>query len=165
MSNFEDWTRRLGEFLEDTVRTTETVAEQTLSGFVEAADSVADEVEKQLRPTLEQWADDLSQSLEPLETLLDHEAERVSDELNAFISPIVMPLADALETWVEALAAPINRHVDPMINDHTVCIGCKHYYGQAHGGNMLVCGMHPYGPDDEQCPDWESVWGQPPSNE
>lgn len=165
MSNFEDWTRELHTLFEDAARATEEIAEQTLSGFVEVADSVADELEKQLRPTLEQWADDLSQSLEPLEAMLDDEAERFTEELTDFMTPIVVPLADAIETWVEAMAAPINSHVDPVINEHTTCIGCKHYFGQAHGGNMLVCAMYPYGPEAETCPDWESVWGQPPSNE
>lgn len=165
MNEFEAWARELSEFLEQTARSTEVWVEQTLHGAVAAADHLADEVEKQVRPVLERWADDLHQSLEPLETVLDEEADRVSEEFSDFITPLVVPLADALETWLEAIAAPINSHVDPLVNDHQTCIGCKHYFGQAHGGHMLVCAMYPYGPEAETCPDWESVWGQPPSSE
>lgn len=36
-----------------------------------------------------------------------------------------------------------------------LCRLCKNYYGQRHGGNILICGMHPYGPGDENCDDFE----------
>ena len=43
------------------------------------------------------------------------------------------------------------------------CSGCKYYDGSIYGGNLLVCGIHPYGPGDESdpatqptsCEDWE----------
>lgn len=156
MNDFEVWARELTTFFEETARQTEVWAEQTLQEAVDTADAIADEIEKQLRPTLEQWADDLSQSLEPVESVLDQEVERFSEEFSEFITPIVEPLADAIESWVEAMAAPMVSHIEPMMNEHTACIGCKHYHGQAHGGHMLVCAMYPYGPEEETCPDWES---------
>lgn len=36
------------------------------------------------------------------------------------------------------------------------CRGCCHYHGQVYGGNLLVCGMHPFGVDDQHCSDWQS---------
>jgi hypothetical protein len=160
MNDFEIWANELSDFLETTARRTEAWAEQTLQTFVDSADTLADEIEKQMRPTLEQWADDLQETVEPVETVIDEEVERFSEDLSEFITPIVVPLASALESWLEAMAAPVSRHVDPVFNEHTTCIGCKHYYGQAHGGHMMVCAMYPYGPEAEECPDWESVWGQ-----
>lgn len=35
------------------------------------------------------------------------------------------------------------------------CVGCKNYHGEIYGGNQLICGMHPYGWDDQDCPDFE----------
>jgi hypothetical protein len=35
------------------------------------------------------------------------------------------------------------------------CIGCRNYNGSMFGGNLLVCGFHPYGWPEGQCPDWE----------
>jgi hypothetical protein len=47
--------------------------------------------------------------------------------------------------------------VEPTSEKYSVCIGCKNYHGQVYGGNLLVCGMHPYGWEaDGDCPDWES---------
>jgi hypothetical protein len=36
------------------------------------------------------------------------------------------------------------------------CQGCKNYNGSSYGGNLLICGMYPYGCDSDVCPDWES---------
>ena len=33
------------------------------------------------------------------------------------------------------------------------CRGCKNLHGQVYGGNLLVCGVHPYGQED--CGDYE----------
>ncbi len=34
------------------------------------------------------------------------------------------------------------------------CKNCKHYHGESYGGNVLICGMYPYG--QENCPDFDS---------
>lgn len=44
---------------------------------------------------------------------------------------------------------------DPKRDRPQACLGCHHYYGQQHGGATLVCAMHPYGPSDPTCQDWE----------
>jgi hypothetical protein len=38
---------------------------------------------------------------------------------------------------------------------HPACIGCINYNGSSYGGNLLVCGMHPYGCNSNTCADWE----------
>ncbi|MEG3438191.1 hypothetical protein V0288_13765 [Pannus brasiliensis CCIBt3594] len=45
--------------------------------------------------------------------------------------------------------------IDPDPNTHPACIGCQNYHGYIYGGNLLVCGYHPYGWQDTNCPDWE----------
>jgi hypothetical protein len=35
------------------------------------------------------------------------------------------------------------------------CQGCCFYHGVAYGGQQLICGMHPYGVEDDYCGDWE----------
>lgn len=35
------------------------------------------------------------------------------------------------------------------------CVGCRYYYGKLHGNAQLICAMHPYGPSDDPCKDWE----------
>lgn len=39
----------------------------------------------------------------------------------------------------------------------TVCQGCINYNGSSYGGNLLICGMYPYGCDSDVCPDWEGT--------
>lgn len=48
------------------------------------------------------------------------------------------------------------QKVQPNANTHPACIGCANYHGRVYNGNLLVCGMHPYGWDDDNCPDWEA---------
>jgi len=43
----------------------------------------------------------------------------------------------------------------PSPHEHPACQGCKHYHGYRYGEHLLVCAMHPYGSDNEHCPDWE----------
>lgn len=36
------------------------------------------------------------------------------------------------------------------------CIGCKHLHGEFYpNGEMLICGYFPYGPDGNECSDYE----------
>lgn len=42
---------------------------------------------------------------------------------------------------------------DPAINP--ACVDCLNYNGSVYGGNLLVCGMHPYGCNSDTCTDWE----------
>jgi len=40
------------------------------------------------------------------------------------------------------------------------CHGCEDYCGQTHGGDRLICGIHPYGwKDGNDCPDWRGIVG------
>lgn len=45
--------------------------------------------------------------------------------------------------------------IEPDPTTHPACIGCKNYHGYIYGGNLLVCGYHPYGWEDTNCPDWD----------
>jgi hypothetical protein len=42
---------------------------------------------------------------------------------------------------------------DPAI--HPACVGCINYNGSIYGGNLLVCGIYPYGCSSSTCADWE----------
>lgn len=48
------------------------------------------------------------------------------------------------------------QKVEPNSQVHPACINCANYHGRVYNGNLLVCGMHPYGWNDENCPDWEA---------
>ncbi|MGY6530995.1 MAG: hypothetical protein ACXITR_13810 [Cyanobacterium sp.] len=45
--------------------------------------------------------------------------------------------------------------ITPDEHFHPACVGCANYHGRRYNGNLLVCGIHPYGWNDEHCPDWK----------
>jgi hypothetical protein len=50
---------------------------------------------------------------------------------------------------------PIHAKPTPDPAIHPACVGCINYNGSDYGGNLLVCGMHPYGCGNDICADWE----------
>ena len=113
--------------------------EQAIDGWVDASEEWLEQVETAIAPDLEQR---LSEFFDPL--------------LEAYLGFEV-----AMEESVRETVQPVVNTVEPMMNDHPTCVGCRNYHGQSYNGVMLVCGMHPSGWDGEQCPDWESFWQNP----
>lgn len=106
---------------------------ETIDAVAKASDAIADEV------------------LRSFET----ETERIDDWLD-----VLLEYDHAFNQQVEAVTRPIVQTFDPVLQEHPTCVGCRHYHGQAYGGNLLICGMYPYGPNAESCPDWESAWAR-----
>jgi hypothetical protein len=63
-------------------------------------------------------------------------------------------LADA-EAYLEFLRQ-IQQRRSAELAIPPACQGCCHYHGRSYGGTRLVCGMHPYGVEEEDCPDWQA---------
>ncbi len=107
---------------------------------------------------IESFEKDLSDSITPALENFDAQVDEAIDASFLFIDQTLTP-------WIEETTAPLTNTVNPWLQNHPACIGCKFYHGTAYGEEMLVCGMHPYGPDDDRnCQDWESVWpSQTPS--
>ncbi|HIK43923.1 MAG TPA: hypothetical protein IGR64_03445 [Leptolyngbyaceae cyanobacterium M65_K2018_010] len=140
---FDDWTEQLASASDALVRTTDQWAEQ-----VQAA----------LDPEIDRLVDELNRVIEPFEISLNHQVDEVAEQLDVVLGPLVAGLS-GLDQWFEEVSAPINSTVEPILQNSPACVGCRNFYGQAHGGNTLVCAMHPFGPDEERhCPDWESVY-------
>ncbi|WP_013321839.1 hypothetical protein [Gloeothece verrucosa] len=96
--------------------------------------------------------------------------EQVQDEISAdfeeLVEELFAPLVDsyleqeniiAENFYDEEADLLINPKLEPSAEHHPACIGCHHYHGRLYAGNLLVCGMHPYGWDDEHCPDWQAL--------
>lgn len=129
--------------------------------FVEMLDTIAKEVEhffadvaKDIDAAIDALVDVSEEFAEQMHTAFASDFE---EQISGFIDPILEAVL-GLEGAVEEASQPIIHTVDPILNHHTACVGCRHYHGQVYGGTPLVCGMHPYGWEDEQCPDWQSVW-------
>ncbi len=113
-------------------------AEQALESWIEGSVKLLDDVDSAITPTLN--------------TLTEQADSSLDASLNALNQQIV--------PWIEETTAPVTHTLNPWLQNHPTCIGCQHYHGAHYGEAMLVCGMHPYGPEAESCGDWESVWNK-----
>jgi hypothetical protein len=121
--------------------------------FSELVETVADEVE-QFFVGVTEMVDSL---FEISEELAEQLQTTILTELDQYLNDLAEPLFDAyweLEDVTE-LDQPFSYIVEPTPQKNPACIGCRHYHGQVHGGNLLICAMHPYGWEDENCPDWQ----------
>jgi hypothetical protein len=69
----------------------------------------------------------------------------------------IQDLDELFETTQAFHASSDFYNVEMMRQPPIACRGCHHFHGQIYGGNALICGMHPYGPDTTQCSDWEGI--------
>lgn len=128
-----DWTKELFEFCE-------AIGEEIEGFFSE----------------VEQFANEFPESFE--EALQDME-NTINEEIEIFLNEIYEPLfweEDEIEEFGNTSNFGFTSKVTPDENTLPACQGCRHYHGYVYGGNLFVCGMHPYGWDDENCPDWEA---------
>ena len=151
----EDWTKAFFEAIdtwaEDVDRFFQDIADEVdeaIDEFVEFSEDVGKQVEENLRSTL------------PIDEMAA-EFERVVGE---FLEPIFEFYVE-LDFDVFDLEEETNEAADPFVpitfvpptaDRNPACMGCQNYHGYLYGQNILVCGIHPYGCEDETCPDWES---------
>ena len=128
----EDWQKNLNDMLE----------------------SVTDEVEK--------FFGEVAEVVEAIAQLSEEVAHQVQNsltsELDLFLNDLVEPVLEVCFEFEQLTFEPewpMTDSVEPSPQQQPACVGCHHYHGQAYGGNLLVCGMHPYGWEGENCPDWE----------
>ncbi|PSO51884.1 MAG: hypothetical protein BRC40_14760 [Cyanobacteria bacterium QH_8_48_120] len=118
--------------------------------FLELCEIVAVEVE--------QFFQDVSEAAEAVaeevEITMATEAEEFWQDI---FEPIVEIYTELEDDIVDETELGIASRVEPTPENHPACMGCRHYHGYIYGGSLLVCGMHPYGWDDENCPDWEAA--------
>jgi hypothetical protein len=117
--------------------------EQVLTDVAKEVGRVADEVAEVVGEALEQFNESFPLDLER--------------QLTVWIEPLVDACL-GLETTMTESVQPFVHTIDPILSNQPACVGCRHYHGQSYGGNLLICGMHPFGWDGETCPDWQSTW-------
>lgn len=137
MNDWQDWEQMWDAFSKQ--------AEQLLDEFSKGVETAVDSLFELAEDLTEQF----DQAMAPGFSELDQEIEGWMEPLVQFIN--------TLENSFTEAASPITHTVEPMMNQHPACVGCRHYHGQSYNGTMFVCAMHPYGWEEEQCPDWESV--------
>ena len=127
-----------------------------LNQLEKALVQAAEDTDRLLTTAMDNMLASADEMVDDLETHVD----QALDTLDQVIAPWATSLTSTVSNWFEEISAPINQTVDPWLQEHPRCIGCRNYHGQFYGGEMLICAIHPYGPDPdvEKCPDWESHW-------
>ncbi len=142
----DDWSKQL----EETLDTMAGNLEQFFLGLTDEAES---------------WANSVMDFSEAIASQIEgYIPPDFDQQVNEFLEPVLVGLTEleaAIEQTVEAASQPLAYTINPILNHHAACVGCRHYHGQIYGDQMLVCGMHPYGWDADTCPDWQSSWTDP----
>ena len=128
--------------------------------------------QKDLIGMIETVTDEVEQFFLGINDMVDAFFEITEEVQNAFVADIDT-FATLHEQFLQDLTEPfleiywelgdISEDIDPgfpyaveaTLEKNAACIGCSNYHGQVYNGNLLVCGMHPHGWDDQSCPDWE----------
>ncbi|NEP85757.1 MAG: hypothetical protein F6K18_02365 [Okeania sp. SIO2C2] len=134
----EDWSKNLFEVIE-------TAALEVENFFNEMSEEISE--------VFDEWGKFSEEITEEIRTNFIVE---IDEYLNDLIDPIIEVYLDLdFDVGGEDIDYFVDR-VEPTVEEHPACRGCNNYHGQVYGGNLLVCGMHPYGVEGETCPDWES---------
>jgi hypothetical protein len=123
---------------------------------------------------MEEWQNEISAAFKDLTELFDgfgRELTELVEEVTTEATEIINLQWDELkEVLIEVLQElelefeeptlfnwdiPIATKPMPDPATHPACIGCLNYNGSDYGGNLLVCGMYPYGCGSQICADWE----------
>ncbi|MDJ0676363.1 MAG: hypothetical protein QNJ36_13415 [Calothrix sp. MO_167.B42] len=136
--------------------------EQLEKDFWEIIQTVADEVDQlflgineginEMVDTFFEFAEEITDQLQ------ESIATDIATDIEDYFNGITEPLFDhywEMEDMVGDMDSAFPYPVEATPEKNPACMGCMHYHGQAYGGNLLVCAMHPHGWDDENCPDRE----------
>lgn len=121
--------------------------------FFEVLETVTDEID--------QFFQGVTETVDSLFELTEEITEQVQNtivtEIDQYLNELAEPIFEVYWELEEVMGEvdQLPYPVEPTQQEHPACIGCRHYHGQIYSGNLLVCGMHPYGWEDENCPDWE----------
>lgn len=142
------WSQQITNWLDAVAVQTEAALLDFSEGVVTCLDSLSEVAEQQA------------------ETLIDDLDREISPWLEQYFQPLLdAPLEVELEQAIEAIMRPWRQTIEPPLNQHPICTGCQHYHGEFYAGQMLVCGMYPYGPAADQIHcidkvevDWQEPW-------
>ncbi|NEP50241.1 MAG: hypothetical protein F6K65_16070 [Moorea sp. SIO3C2] len=140
----DDWSKSIFETLESVAN----MVDEFFEGVSEAVEEFANEVEEFANQVDNAIGAEIDQCLQDI-------VEPIDQYLQDIVEPFVEIYFD-FEVIVSETDDDFPDSVTPSSQKNPACIGCRNYHGQAYGGNLLVCAMHPYGWDTEDCPDWES---------
>lgn len=150
---------------QDWLRAFETIANEVGQMFEDIGHDIA-EATNALFDFSEEVAEDVEQALLQIDQMITPKIDQMDEQMMQWVDPVLQAVL-GFEASIDRAVEPVTHTVEPWLNQHPVCIGCRNYHGQEYSGNLLVCAMHPYGITDgsDVCPDKELVsWSLPTMN-
>lgn len=147
---------------QDWFRAFETIANEVSQMFEDIGQDIA-EATNALFDFSEEVVDEVEHTLGQIDQMIGPKLDQMDEEMTQWLDPLLQTVL-GIEATIDRAVEPVTHTVEPWLNQHSVCMGCRHYHGQEYGGNLLVCAMHPYGmtDDSDTCPDKELVnWSFP----
>ena len=133
----------------------QTELRDAIDGFTQDMEALVDEISRDAMGALDRFVELSDDFVEDVTNTILHELETPSPLVMPIVTPITNFLDRDLEEFFNSLLRPFidlsmedfNSPNSSMPKAHALCENCENYHGQNYGGNPLVCGMHPYGPD------------------
>lgn len=157
-STLSDFLQALTDEAEKTLDQLSQGAVEASEAFYQASEAVVEAVDQAIAPTLDQVSEQVTTWWDPVEAAIAPELNRAAEALEEQVVPPLDAIISEIDQWYDSVSIPLDQTLNPLVQNHPTCIGCRHYHGQTYGGNLLVCGMYPYGPEAQHCPDWQSAW-------
>jgi hypothetical protein len=126
--------------------------------LAEGVDQLCQDVAKEVENAVEGFADLSNEIFEQIEEAIAPNLDEWDQQMTEWTDSVLQLFFD-FETDFNQSAEPFTQTLEPMLNEHPACVGCRNYHGYSYNGVPFVCAMHPYGWEaDEACPDWDSTW-------
>ena len=134
--------------------------------WLEKLEKTGVEMEKfflDLGEAAESFAEEVGESIEDF---VEQIQDVIVTEVDGFVKDFIDPIIEASSEFENIIWEDLEDFADdtdftgvgyqkPSTENNPACINCANYHGHIYDDNLLVCGMHPYGWEDENCPDWE----------
>lgn len=142
---------------QDWLKAFETMASEVGQLFEDVGRDVA-EATNTLFNFSEEIADDVELTLTQVDQAIAPKLDQLDEQLSQWVDPLLQAIW-GIEATIDRAVEPVTHTVEPWLNQHPVCMGCRYYHGQQYGNEFLVCAMHPYGVMDgsDTCADKELV--------
>lgn len=147
----DNWEKSLFSWLDNTQKDLEEFYSSIDQQFNNTMINLEQEIDHWAGKLLDNFVREVDSFMEEVDILfgdlLDVLTEENNDEFISFFTDDVME--DESNIWLDEDYLP-----KPNPKIHPACVGCGNYHGYSYGGNLLVCGIHPYGWEGDNCPDW-----------
>ena len=142
----DDWQQEWWKQLEKTAAD----MEKFFVDVEEATESFVDEISENVSSFVEQFQSGIIEEVDSIVRDFIDVVIATSDEIDSALGEEWENFAD--DDFTDFTSVSYHQ---PSAKSHPACTNCANYHGQSYNGNLLVCGMHPYGWDGDDCPDWE----------